>query len=151
MKKLNKGILIASCLVALIVTSCNNSTKAKEENLNNAQEDVVEAKQDLEETKTDSVYDFNKYKESIELKLIENEKVIADLKSKISLKNKSTRDLLTKDLEKLEKRNSELRHKIEDYKQGPTQKWELFKIDFNNDIDDLGKSISEMAERNMKK
>ena len=53
--------------------------------------------------------------------------------------------------DKLEMKNAELKHKIEDYKQGPEQKWELFKIDFNKDVDDLGKSISNMAERNMKK
>ena len=54
-------------------------------------------------------------------------------------------------INKLEKRNSDLRLKIENYEQGPEQKWALFKVEFNNEMNDLGKSISEMAENNMKK
>ena len=45
-----------------------------------------------------------------------------------------------------------LKAKLQDYdQQGTSEKWELFKVEFNNDMDDLGKSISNMAARNMKK
>jgi hypothetical protein len=43
-----------------------------------------------------------------------------------------------------------LKLKIENYKQGPTEKWELFKVDFNNELNDLGESISNTAKNNMK-
>lgn len=51
----------------------------------------------------------------------------------------------------MKKSNEDLKLKIYNYEQGPTQKWELFKVDFNNELDDLGKSISNMAEHNKKK
>jgi len=50
----------------------------------------------------------------------------------------------------LQLKNTELKLKIENYKQGASQKWELFKVDFNNDLDQLGKSISKMANNNLK-
>lgn len=143
--------LVLAAVVGMVYISCNNSPKQKEEKLNDAKDEVVDAKEDLAKSKLDSIGDFNKYKESIENKLVENERKIAELKAKNTSKVKSTQELYVKQLDKLEMKNAELKHKIEDYKQGPEQKWELFKIDFNKDVDDLGKSISNMAERNMKK
>ncbi len=157
--KLNKNkmktpilkLVLLAAIVSMVYISCNNSPKAKEENLNEAKDEVVDAKADLVESTKDSINDFKKYKESIEKKLVENDKVIADLKSKNNSKDISTKELYVNQLDKLEKKNAELKHKIEDYKEGPEQKWELFKVDFNKDVDDLGKSISNMAQRNMKK
>ena len=144
-------MVVLAAIVSMVYISCNNSPKAKEENLNEAKDEVVDAREDLAKATHDSISDFNKYKESIEKKLAENEKVIADLKSKNTSKDKSTQALYLNQLYKLEMKNGELKHKIEDYKEGPEQKRELFKVDFNKDVDDLGKSISNMAERNMKK
>ncbi len=140
-----------STIVSIAFTSCNNSPKAKEEDLKEAKDEVVDAKADLADSKLDSIADFNKYKESIEKKLVENDKVIADLKANNQYDDKSTRALFLKQLNKLELKNADLKSKIENYKQGPEQKWELFKVDYNKDMDDLGKSISNMAQRNMKK
>ena len=76
--------------------------------------------------------------------------MITDLKAKIKDEDRKTQTLYYKQLENLQIKNAELKLKIENYKQGPTQKWELFKVDFNNQLDDLGKSISNTAKNNMK-
>jgi hypothetical protein len=133
--------LLLAVLVSISISSCNKSPKAKEAELNEAKQEVENAEVDLDEAKTDSVYAFNKYKSSIQIKLVENEKVITDLKVKIEDKDRKTQTLYYRQLENLQIKNTELKLKIENYKQGPTQKWELFKVDFNNELDDLGKSI----------
>ena len=133
--------LLLAVLVSISISSCNESPKAKEAELNEAKQEVENAEVDLDEAKTDSVYAFNKYKSSIQIKLVENEKVITDLKVKIEDKDRKTQTLYYRQLENLQIKNTELKLKIENYKQGPTQKWELFKVDFNNELDDLGKSI----------
>lgn len=142
--------LLLAVLVSISISSCNKSPKAKEAELNEAKQEVENAEVDLDEAKTDSVYAFNKYKSSIQIKLVENEKVITDLKAKIEDKDRKTQTLYYRQLENLQIKNTELKLKIENYKQGPTQKWELFKVDFNNELDDLGKSISNTAKNNMK-
>ncbi len=142
--------LLLAALVSISVPSCNKSPKAKEADLNDAKQEVEKAKEDLDEAKIDSVVAFNKYKSSIQIKLVENEKVITDLKAKIGDKDRKTQTLYYKQLENLQIKNTELKLKIENYKQGPTQKWELFKVDFNNELDNLGKSISNTANNNMK-
>ena len=142
--------LLLALLVSISISSCNKSPKAKEAELNEAKQEVENAEVDLDEAKTDSVYALNKYKSSIQIKLVENEKVITELKAKIEDKDRKTQTLYYRQLENLQIKNTELKLKIENYKQGPTQKWELFKVDFNNELDDLGKSISNTAKNNMK-
>lgn len=143
--------ILTTSIIGLFMTSCNNSPTAKEEDVKEATQDLIDAEADLDQAESDSISDFNTFKESIQLKLVENQKVIDDLKLKITSKGKVERDIDEVEINKLEKRNTDLRLKIENYEQGPEQKWALFKVDFNNELDDLGKSISEMADRNKKK
>jgi predicted RNase H-like nuclease (RuvC/YqgF family) len=142
--------LFLATLVSISILSCNKSPKSKQVDLNEAKQEVEIAKKDLDKATTDSVNAFNKYKSSIQIKLVENERIITNLKDKIKDKDRKTKTLYYKQLENLQIRNTELKLKIENYRQGPTQKWELFKVDFNNDLDDLGKTISTTANNNMK-
>ena len=137
-------------LISLFAMSCKNSPEAKENELEEAKEEVVSAENDLEEAKADSIANFVAFKNSINLKIEENEaKIQALVKNNKASKNKNT-DLYTKELEKLQERNLELKKKVIDYEYGPKVKWELFKVEVNKDIDELGKSISNMAEKNSK-
>lgn len=151
MKTITLKIVLISSLIGFFVTSCNNSPSAKESNLEQAKEDLIEAKAELEQAENDSINNFNTYKKSIQLKLVENQELIRDLKMKISSKPKVERDIDQVEINRLESRNTELKLKIENYELGPEQRWALFKVDLNNELDDLGKSISSMAERNKKK
>ena len=150
MKKITLKIVLITSLIGFFVASCNNSPTAKESNLEQAKEDLIEAKAELEQAENDSINNFNTYKKSIQLKLVENQELIRDLKMKISSKAKVERDIDQVEINRLESRNTELKLKIENYELGPEQRWALFKVDLNNELDDLGKSISSMAERNKK-
>ena len=143
--------IILVVLIAIMDISCNKSPQAKAQDLEEAQEDVIDAEADLATSTQDSIRDFELYKASIEKKLAENQKLIANLKAKNNASDLSTRAAYLKELHNLELKNADLKLKIDQYKMGPEQKWELFKVEFNNDMDDLGKSISAMAERNSKK
>jgi hypothetical protein len=151
MKKNSAKTIIASCLIGFLMNSCNNSPTEKVEDVKEATKDLINAEADLEQAEYDSINDFRIFKESIQLKLDENQKIVSELKLKLNSKGKAERDIDEVKINKLEKRNSDLRLKIENYEQGPEQKWALFKVEFNNEMNDLGKSISEMAENNMKK
>jgi phage regulator Rha-like protein len=136
-------------LFCISLMGCNNSPAAKEKDLNEATEDLVNAKEELDQAEYDSIKDFKDYKDSILLKLESNEKVITDLKLKINVKSASERKVDQVEIDRLEKRHEALKQKIENYKPGLEQKWDLFKVDFNKELDDFGKSLSKMSERNM--
>lgn len=143
--------VFTTIILGLLTISCNNSPTDKEEGVREATQDLMDAKADLDQAESDSINDFIAYKEIIQLKLVENQQAIDDLKQRVNSKGKVERDIDEVEINKLEKRNTELMLKIQNYEQGPEQKWELFRVDFNNELDDLGKSISSMADRNMKK
>ena len=152
MKKYILKLVVLMSFMSLLLVSCNNSPKAKEGELENAQEDVVDAEAALQQSKLDSVSDYNTFKASIELKLVENQRQIDELKATIIDSKDSNKLMYSKQLVKLEEKNEELKTKLQDYdQQGTSEKWELFKVEFNKDMDDLGKSISNIAARNMKK
>ncbi len=143
--------MVFTSIAALLFVGCNNSPKDKEVDLENAKEDVTDAEAALQQSKLDSVADYNSFKESIALKLDENQRQIDEMKVTINASKDSNKAMYEKELAKLEEKNATLKAKIQNYEQGPAEEWELFKQEFNNDMDDLGKSISTMAQRNMKK
>jgi len=152
MKNYIYKLVVLVGFMGLLLVSCNNSPKAKEGELEDAKEDVVQAEADLEQSKLDSVTDYNTFRTSIELKLDENQRLIDEMKVTINNSKDSNKAMYEKELAKLEEKNEQLKVKLQDYdQQGTSEKWELFKVEFNNDMDDLGKSISNMAARNMKK
>lgn len=151
MKKYILKSILLTAIASLMLVGCNNSPKEKEVELEDAQEDVIDAKVALQQSKLDSINDYNTFKKSIELKIDENQKQINEIAIKVDRSNDKNRAANVKELAKLEEKNQELKTKLNEYnQQGTAEKWELFKVEVNNDIDELGKSISNMAERNMK-
>lgn len=151
MKIANSKTIAFLGLLGLLSISCNNSPAAKEQDLTEAEQDVLDAKADFDQATYDSIKDFNAYKESVKIKFVANEKSINNLKANIGSKSRVDKDIDEVEINRLEAKNEELKSKIENYEQGPTQRWELLKADFNREVDDLGKAISEKAEQNAKK
>ena len=102
MKKYSIKTILSICVVVFFVTSCNNYPTAKEKDVKDATQNLTDAESDLEQAEYDSINDFNTYKESIQLKLFENQKVISDLKLKIASKGKVERDIDEVEINKLE-------------------------------------------------
>jgi hypothetical protein len=151
MKKSFLNITLLMLLAtAVTTTSCTNSPANKEEKVENAQESLVKAKAELDQARADSIYEYNRFKEEAEAKFIENDRKIAELKERLVEERKETRAEYEKNVNALEEKNAKLRKRIEENKEGAKDKWDAFKLSVNQEIDELGKSISSMAEKNMK-
>ena len=50
----------------------------------------------------------------------------------------------------MEKRNSELKIKLDNYKEDGTDKWQIFKTEFKSDMDELGKAFADFTVSNKK-
>lgn len=149
MKNLLKMTVMVAFLSFLFV-SCKDSPTENETELEEAREDVVEAEIDLQQSRLDSVADYNNFKYNIDLKILENQRRIDEMKAILKSSKQANKLSNEKKLAELEARNATLKAKIQDYEQGTSEKWELFKNDFNNEMDEVGKSISEMANDNNK-
>lgn len=137
-------------LVCFLVASCKDSPKENKEELETAKQDLLDAQSDLQESVYDSVTDYQAFRESFEVKILENEKRLEEMKKGITASKRVGNLEKEKELSKLEAQNIMLKAKIQDFELGTFEKWELFKIDLNKELDEVGKSISEMADRNKK-
>lgn len=137
-------------LATVVITSCNFSTEQKAATLEKAKANVEEASQDLDIAREDSA-EYANYKIESEKKLKENELLIADMKDRMKSERKEANYKYEKQLDSLDMQNSQLRNNMHMYSSEGKANWELFKKGFNKELDALGKSISQLAERNMKK
>ena len=131
-------------IVILGIAGCN-SPKQKAEKLENAEENVIEAQQELNEAVIDSTNEYDRFKAESEAKLIANDVKIAALKDQLKADKKEIRTKYEKQLTELEQKNAKLKSNIAEYKETDKNKWEKFKVSFNEDLDALGKAISGIA------
>lgn len=131
-------------IVILGIAGCN-SPKQKAEKLENAEENVIEAQQELNEAVIDSTNEYDRFKAESEAKLIANDVKIAALKDQLKTDKKEIRTKYEKQLTELEQKNAKLKSNIAEYKETDKSNWEKFKVSFNEDLDALGKAISGMA------
>ncbi|MCX6257439.1 MAG: hypothetical protein NTW49_06025 [Bacteroidia bacterium] len=146
MKKIMLTFAIITSFIATIISASygqepdKNSVKARE-NLKEAKKGVVDAKQDLKQAQKDSVAEYQNFKKESQDKLTANEKSIAKFKARIAKEKKENRAKYEKKLAELDQKNSDLKKKLDEYKEDGKIKWANFKSDFNNDMDGLGKAL----------
>jgi hypothetical protein len=143
-------ISILTSLAAMAFVGCNFSIDQKEQALEKAKDNLETATADLELARSDSA-EFANYKIVSELKLRENELLIAEMKDKMKSERRESLTRYEKQLDSLDIQNSKLRNNMQMYRSENRAKWEQFKQNFNKEMDELGKKISQMAEKNMKK
>lgn len=136
---MNKLILILALVAGTIFTSCKSAAQRETA----AKQNVVEARQELKDTKISNANEWLEFKtESLE-KISENETKIADLKVQMNKPGKTFDGLYRTRIEKLEAKNQELKSKINNY-DGNETGWTTFKKDFNRDMDEMGKNIKDL-------
>ena len=150
---INKVILgsFASIIITLLILSLSScSTATPEEKVENAQENVKDAKQDLKAANQEFTEDELKYRRESEDKIAANEKSIAEFNTRIANeKAQAKADYLFK-INALNKKNSDMKKRLDDYKAGSKENWEKFKTEFNHDMDELGKSFKNFTTKKNK-
>jgi predicted nucleic acid-binding Zn-ribbon protein len=143
MKNVKRNTLLAALfLSATLFISCQEKTNAEsaEENLVEAQQDLndvkTEAQEDAQNLATQAEYDI--FKAETEVKIQANKVRIAELKV-----NKNAKDL--ERINALEAKNSELDERLKSYESYKTD-WSKFKEEFNKDMNDLGDSFKNFTE-----
>jgi vacuolar-type H+-ATPase subunit H len=135
-----KKIIIAviGCMAGAVLTSC----QSKEEKVHDAQENVIEAKQDLSEAQRE-------YREEQDKRLRENEKSIEEYRLKINDQKEADRAAYQSRIDDLERRNKDMRVKLDTYNDPDESKWENFKNEFNHDMEELGNAFRDMGKNNV--
>ena len=144
MKNLKTKTLLAAMFVSAgILMGCQDNktnTEAAEDNLLEAQEDLnevkVDSQEDAEKLATQAEYEI--FKAETEVKVQANKVRIAELRV-----NKNAADI--ERINELEARNSELDERSKAYETYKTD-WQKFQKEFNRDMNDLGTSFKNFTE-----
>lgn len=130
----------------LALASCNNSS----DKVKNAEAAVTKADSNLIDANQEYLTEVENYKKETTEKIAANDKSIAEFKARVAQEKKSARaDYLTK-VEKLEKKNSDLKKRMDDYKAQSKEQWEGFKTEFNHDMDEIGNAFKDLTVKNVK-
>jgi DNA anti-recombination protein RmuC len=133
-------------MLGSVITSCHQSSSNKidnkEDKLLKEQEDVVEAKQDLNQALRDSVRQFKMDAQNM---ITENNRKIDVFKEKIAKGKKSTREKYETKVNELERKNKDLQKRLDEFSDESGDKWASFKREFNHDMDEIGNSLKDMT------
>lgn len=148
--KMKKTIIvfIATAFVALgLLTGCNT----KEEKVADAQEKVADAKEDLADKKYDAKVErqveekeWQEFVAESNAKIAINNEKIGDLKIRMKKSGQMENAVLTERIINLEKRNTELRKRMEMYDSSQSN-WDAFKKEFSKDMENLGQAIEDLT------
>lgn len=145
---MKKSFLILGTFIfvsAIILFGCLSSgekVEAARENVSQANENLEIANDELTQAKRDSIIVF---KQEAVKRISLNKKSIADLKLKISKENKEIQIKNAKKLAELEEKNNSLEKSLTDYQIDGSERWSDFKIEFSNDLDELGKAFQNLT------
>jgi outer membrane murein-binding lipoprotein Lpp len=134
---------IAIVVAGTVFTGCQSNEKKVE----NAQENVVEAKQELNQIVKDSIQQFRT--ESAQ-KIADHEKNLMEFRNRIAKEKKENRDKYEKKLAELEQKNSDLKKRLDDYKEESQDKWDTFRMAFSRDMDELGEAFKDLTTKDKK-
>lgn len=134
-------------LAGITLVSCESSaTKAKtaEDNLRIAEENLkqTQIEADAEAQRIAEAEEWEIFKAETQVKIMENETRIAELKVKLKKPGKVLDPIYVSRIEALENTNEELQKRLSNYEASQSD-WAIFKAEFNSDMDKLIKSIKE--------
>ncbi|MBN1821920.1 MAG: hypothetical protein JW833_14455 [Prolixibacteraceae bacterium] len=153
MRKILFMLAATTFIAGAIFTGCNSPSQKlenAEENVIDAKKAVLDAQSDLNQARQDSITEYQQFKIEFENKIIANEKSIEELRTKIVSAGKEDKILYETKLTELQKRNYELKIKLDSYEESGTDQWQSFKLEFKHDMDELGKAFSDFTVSNTK-
>ena len=143
MKKSYMSLVLSFFLTTILLISCASPS----EKVENAKEEVLDANNKLDTAIKNYQADINAYKIETASKIAANELAIKNFNSKIENEKKELRASYLSKIEVLEKKNRDLKNKLDNYQDDGNDKWRTFKAEFGKEMDDLGKSIKDLASK----
>lgn len=141
MKKITIILSSTTFLMVAFFSSCSSPAQKVE----NKKDNVVEANKELEDATDDYIEDMAAFRKENADKIAANEKSIADFKARIASQKQDAKADYTKKVLELEKKNSDFKKKLEEYKETSKEKWDLFKAEFNRDMNELNASLKDFT------
>ncbi len=153
MKKSILTFAIATFLVGAMLTSCGTPAQKvadAQEDVADAKEDVVDAKENLAEAKEEYLTDVENYRKETAYRIDANNQSIAEFRARIANEKKIAKADYEEKILRLEQKNTDIKKRLDDYQVEGKDNWQTFKLEFNRDMDELGKALKDLTVKNNK-
>jgi outer membrane protein TolC len=140
MKNKILNVVVSTLAMGAVILSCSSPA----EKVKTAEEAVTKADSNLVKAQEAYRADVVEYKELTDERINANYQSIAEFKARVSSQKKEAKAEYEKKIADLENKNSDMKRNIDNYKEDGKENWELFKIRFNKDMEELGKSFESM-------
>ncbi len=132
------------------VDQAKDDVTAAQNDVDNSLQEVTEAKDDLTEAKLDYETEVINFKKESNDQITENEKTIAQFKTEMGTSKKETKELYNKEIAILERKNIDLKNRLDGYQDDNKNNWQTFKTEFSRDMKELGNSFKNFTVSNKK-
>jgi signal transduction protein with GAF and PtsI domain len=146
MNKLIQKLSFSTILIVGILSGCNSTTSKVE----NAEKDVQKEKEDVVKANENLRLEIENYRKETAAKIDGNDLRIAEVRAQAEKDKTAMKAEVKTQIADLEKKNIELRTKLNDYQSDKQEDWDNFKNELNHDIDELGNSLRDFGKKNMK-
>ena len=144
MKKSIVTLGMLASVFAISLTSCKDA----ESNVKQTQEEVLDARVDLMESKNEAAEALEKFKLDIYEKLSNNNKKIRDLRVKEIKGTSKEKEDYTVRIDDLQTKNEALKSKLDAYTSYDASSYETFKSELQENADVLEKEFQELEKKN---
>ena len=139
---------VTSFFLATLLIACQKP----EAKVENAKENVAIANQDLKGAKREVRAQWQEawlnFKRDNDKEIADNERNIIELRKEVNGVDSRYRAKYNVRIDEFERRNNELRDRVNNYKDAGDEKWEEFKKDMKRDMDDLNASRKNIIIKN---
>jgi hypothetical protein len=135
-------LLAALCVVTSVsILSCNDTSSNDEA----IQYKLTDSTKIQDSINTAYMKDIDNYKKQTADKTSSNDTIIAGIKTKFENSKNDFKADYKKRVAELEQKNDTLKKRMDTYKAEGKDKWEIFKVQFNHDMDDLGNEFKKLT------
>jgi hypothetical protein len=147
MKKLAVTLTTITFLTgALFLSNCSTSA----EKVATAEENVTDAQKDLDKANAEYIADMETYRKETEAKIAANNESIAAFNARIDSKKAEAKADYKSRITELENKNTDMKKRLDEYKADGKDNWEIFKLEFSRDMEELGKAFKDLTVTNTK-
>lgn len=128
---------------SMLFTSCSSST----DKVDNAEQNVQDAKRDLEHANESQKKDVEAYNKIMAEKIAAQEQIIQEFNERIKVQKSDAKKEYEERIAELDKKNSDMKKKMADFNASNQSNWETFKASYNTEMNDLGYAFDELKSK----
>lgn len=127
-------------MAGIFFTGCDNTRDGARDDVEKANQDMIDAQNQFEK-------EWQQFKSDAEVRINENEQKIAEFKAAMKTTTAKFKARYENEVLTLEQSNIELRKRLNEYKYEGKNNWDVFKRDFNREVDMVVDSLNDIFSR----